>query len=413
MEKKSKTCFVISPIGKEGTDIRKNSDDLLELIIMPALEIYNFDVIRGDKLSLVSTITDDIIRLIQDSELCIIDLTAQNPNVFYECGRRHETARPYIHIKKKDEAIPFDIAGIRTIEYDLSDGRKIRDSIQMLRKFIGELELSGYSSQSSSSTLNSLASTLSRIERKIDLLDKGKEIPGSFTSNVEGSPLDVFYEAIVKKEYTRATAALNKFMKINFDVNKHLNLACILLEEYEPESLIIVKRLMEKNFDQLSETNLYIALDDLYRYALGADSLNSEDKNFIYKYIDKTLERNLEDEIKAQILYIKSSVEYSLGNDKQSIDYAKKCIEVNEKPVYNFMVAFAYYNLKDSNNSLKYLDKAIELNNESVKIDLKSLQRALNIYQEFGKIDKVEIVQKMIEDYIKKGESKGPLSKEK
>ena len=42
------TCFVISPIGQMGTQIRQDADDLLELIIEPALEIYDFKVIRGD-----------------------------------------------------------------------------------------------------------------------------------------------------------------------------------------------------------------------------------------------------------------------------------------------------------------------------------------------------------------------------
>ena len=48
---KQYTCFVISPIGAEGTEVYEEYKDLLELIIIPALEIYNIQVKRGDHLT--------------------------------------------------------------------------------------------------------------------------------------------------------------------------------------------------------------------------------------------------------------------------------------------------------------------------------------------------------------------------
>jgi len=96
-----KKCFVISPIGAEESEARKNADDLFELIIEPALEKYDFKVIRGDMVSNSTSITDDVIKMTQNSELYIIDLTGHNPNVFYECGRRHETSKPFILIKRR------------------------------------------------------------------------------------------------------------------------------------------------------------------------------------------------------------------------------------------------------------------------------------------------------------------------
>src|SRR5688572_29391938 len=108
-----KTCFVISPIGQDGSDVRKGADDLFDLIIEPALERFDFKVVRGDKVTTSSSITEDVIKRIQNSELCVIDLTGHNPNVFYECGRRHETAKPFILMKRKGEEIPFDLKDIR------------------------------------------------------------------------------------------------------------------------------------------------------------------------------------------------------------------------------------------------------------------------------------------------------------
>ena len=78
---KTKTCFVISPIGGEGTEPRKHADDFLELLVEPALQPYNFSVVRADKIARASIITEDIITLVQQAELCLVDLTFHNPNV--------------------------------------------------------------------------------------------------------------------------------------------------------------------------------------------------------------------------------------------------------------------------------------------------------------------------------------------
>jgi len=129
-EVNKKTCFIISPIGPEDSDTRKTADDFLELLVEPALAKYDFVVTRADKIARPSTITADIIRLVQESDLCIIDLTNNNPNVFYECGRRHEAGRPFIQmVRKGDEgSLPFDVSGIRTVIYDLSQPRSVLES---------------------------------------------------------------------------------------------------------------------------------------------------------------------------------------------------------------------------------------------------------------------------------------------
>ena len=116
-----KKCFVISPIGDDNSDIRKEADALL-WIASSALEKYNFEVIRVDQIARSTVITNEIIQLIQESELCLIVLTGHNANVFYEAGRRHETGRPFIQLIKKGESLPFDVASIRTCLTSHSSG---------------------------------------------------------------------------------------------------------------------------------------------------------------------------------------------------------------------------------------------------------------------------------------------------
>ena len=125
MEKKSepnmKKCFVVSPIGEEGSSTRINADKLFRHIIKPVCEKCDFEAIRVDQLDDAKSITQTIIELLETSELVIADISEHNPNVFFEIGFRTRTNKPIIHLKNKSETLPFDINTIRTFEYDLTD----------------------------------------------------------------------------------------------------------------------------------------------------------------------------------------------------------------------------------------------------------------------------------------------------
>lgn len=114
-------CFVVSPIGAEGTGIRKRSDQLFKHIIEPVCKECGLEAIRVDQLNLADTISQTIIDYLKQSELVIADMTDHNPNAFYEMGYRASTGKPIIHLKSKETNIPFDIAGIRAFDYDLTD----------------------------------------------------------------------------------------------------------------------------------------------------------------------------------------------------------------------------------------------------------------------------------------------------
>lgn len=116
-----KKCFVIAPIGKSKSDIRKTSNQVFKHIIKPAVEPLGYNPIRADQFSEPGIITSQIIECVVDSELVIADLTEHNPNVFYELAIRHAIKKPYIQIIQKDEQIPFDLSVTRTIQFDLQD----------------------------------------------------------------------------------------------------------------------------------------------------------------------------------------------------------------------------------------------------------------------------------------------------
>lgn len=129
-------CFVVCPIGEEGTEIRINSDKLLKYVIAPVCEMCGFEAERIDKRNDANSITQSIIEALDNADLVIADITGHNPNVFYEMGYRARTKKPMIHLRKKGENLPFDITAIRTFEYDLTDLDSVEEIKDRLKKTI-------------------------------------------------------------------------------------------------------------------------------------------------------------------------------------------------------------------------------------------------------------------------------------
>ncbi len=114
-----KKCFVISPIGPAGSDVREQADAVLDYIIEPALKDLGIEAVRSDKLAEPGLITDQMIAAILNYDLCIADLSGHNPNVFYELAIAQAAERPVVLLKMSGEIIPFDVKDYRLIEYDL------------------------------------------------------------------------------------------------------------------------------------------------------------------------------------------------------------------------------------------------------------------------------------------------------
>lgn len=131
-----KKCFVVSPIGADGSEIRNNADKLFKHVIKPVCEACDFEPVRVDQLNDANSITQTIIEHLDSADLVIADMTGHNPNVFYEMGYRARTKKPMIHLKKKGEVLPFDVTTIRTLEYDLTDLDSVDEVKDRLKKTI-------------------------------------------------------------------------------------------------------------------------------------------------------------------------------------------------------------------------------------------------------------------------------------
>ncbi len=129
-------CFVVSPIGEEGSEIRANADKLYKYIIKPVCDACNIEAERIDKRNDANSISQSIIESLETYDLVIADITGHNPNVFYEMGYRARTKKPMIHLRKKGENLPFDISTIRALEYDLTDLDSVEEVKDRLIKTI-------------------------------------------------------------------------------------------------------------------------------------------------------------------------------------------------------------------------------------------------------------------------------------
>lgn len=115
-----KRCFVISPIGDEGSKIRHHADDVFEFIIKPAMEPLGIEPVRSDHMSETGQITEQMFGEILGADLCVAVLTGHNANVFYELAIAQCAARPLILLIEKGQPLPFDVKDLRAIEYRLS-----------------------------------------------------------------------------------------------------------------------------------------------------------------------------------------------------------------------------------------------------------------------------------------------------
>lgn len=130
------------PFGKKWDVTRTHEidfDDIYERGIKPALASFDVDCIRADEERSGGIIHLTMFERLLLAEVAIVDVTSQNANVFYELGVRH-AARPRstIIVRANEGALPFDIALIRAVSYQLDAGKLNDDAAKNLKDAIAE-----------------------------------------------------------------------------------------------------------------------------------------------------------------------------------------------------------------------------------------------------------------------------------
>ena len=138
-----KTCFIITPIGSDTSEIRRHADGVIVSVIKPLLESeYGFeDVVAAHDISKSGSINNQVMAKVLDSDLVIANLSTLNPNVMYELAVRHATKKPIIHICEKSlQNLPFDIADQRTVFYqnDMLGVEELRNNLRKMVKSLSD-----------------------------------------------------------------------------------------------------------------------------------------------------------------------------------------------------------------------------------------------------------------------------------
>lgn len=116
MEQKRKSCFVVTPIGDNQSEIRRHCDGIIDQAIIPALE-SKFDVTVAHRKFEIGSINDRVIKSIYESDLVVANLSLVNPNVMFELGIRFSFGKPTIVIAEQGTKLPFDVIDENTIFY--------------------------------------------------------------------------------------------------------------------------------------------------------------------------------------------------------------------------------------------------------------------------------------------------------
>lgn len=110
IESTSRLCFVMMPFSEKFNLVYRQ-------LIAPVVEQNGLSVLRADEMSGSGFIVEQIRTAIQQSRLCIADITSLNPNVMWEIGYATGGKKQLILIAEEPPKLPFDLAQQRIIIY--------------------------------------------------------------------------------------------------------------------------------------------------------------------------------------------------------------------------------------------------------------------------------------------------------
>ena len=107
-------CFVIQPFD-DGERYDKRYKD----VFAPAITAAGLEPYRVDRDSTVSVPIDDIERGIGDAEVCLAEISTDNPNVWYELGYAIASKRDVVLLcsDERMSSFPFDVQHRKIIKY--------------------------------------------------------------------------------------------------------------------------------------------------------------------------------------------------------------------------------------------------------------------------------------------------------
>lgn len=190
-------CFVIMPFGtKMVGDQEVDFEFVYQEIIKKAVSGLDSPTIHCERSKddpKSGIVSEHFARSILESDIAIIDVSGNNPNVYYELGLRHAMrSRINILIGMEGAKLPFDVAGLQVLHYDhLSDAGR-QTAIGLIRNQIKQAFLSEHIDSPIYKYLPTLSVSLpDKVIRQTQFFDYGSIGDGPMLGYVTGALTDV------------------------------------------------------------------------------------------------------------------------------------------------------------------------------------------------------------------------------
>lgn len=375
------TCFVISPIGEPNSTTRSAADDTFEYIIRPALDKFEFAVERADHIrGITDTITKEMVERIQRSDLCIVDITGLNPNVMYECGRRHETGKPCIIISR-DDSLPFDVVTHPVIRYTLDGSAKDAiKTIQLIQQNVQHFVDLGFE-RTGNRTIADVFREVGGIGQKLDLILKrltSSAVPGG---DVISSTDKAKEAAEIVKKLGGAIPAMNYALanrdpelvdqllpKINNKASKNFVMGGLVQGAAlgSRVALNMMEPLISSNLDEFSwEERARI----VGSYAAAASRLDEEERSLpiVLSCVDRmkaaiAAGELIERDAQTMMLNALQRVHHGTNNFEEAVRIGRQVLELApEVESFWFNQSLNYQRLGDIKSSVEHVERLAEL----------------------------------------------------
>lgn len=368
-------CFVISQIGKDDSEERKQADALLD-VVETCCELHSLECVRADKIKGSTDINEDIIEHIRNADLCIIDLTNLNPNVMYEFGIRFETGRPYIVLAHKDTNLPFDTITRRTIFYDdLQLATECKRVQKNIREYINIFESKEFSSLSNTPSLANIYGLLEKIDSKLDGVAMLSTMPSSILnstpadiSNVEEllnslDPSEAFHYAYKTNQISLAEELL-KLLKGTQPDEYYLNKLCALCSRGSVYAAAELEQDIEK---MIASDGKEKVLEVIGCLVSNYNRRNTEKEkiDFMENVFEIALSKMRTNKEKAAVLNQKQRLWAGAGRYEEAKNITENVLTLNdEEPAYFFNYATILDVLEDEDKAVEAIKDMVALKTE-------------------------------------------------
>ena len=135
-------CFVIMPFGAEFNDVYSSIQRSFDEFIKSYFSVTSREnhskhqCVRADTNMTTEIIVNEIIEGIQESDICVSDLTGNNPNVIWETGFAMGLNKPVVTITQDVKKLPFDLKSFRTLNYSRDQLKSSLESEEKLPKYL-------------------------------------------------------------------------------------------------------------------------------------------------------------------------------------------------------------------------------------------------------------------------------------